>query len=186
MHDVLRELRHADLVPFFEERFELLFVVSMLHRFWIVRGQELVVPALQLSLIGMVDPVQLGVQFLFGKVRRDAVQELPPVLEGATILLQCLTRGVGAAIQLAEPTESARRVTVRGVPGERRNIAVRLSGGYFLSIASGSGRDFLFRMLRNAARLSVRVSDQELSFDVFGSDAIVSQCLQQQEGAPQN
>ena len=81
MHDVLRELRHADLVPFLEERFELLFVVSMLHRFWIVRGQELVVPALQLSLIGMVDPVQLGVQFLFGKVRRDAVQELPPVLE---------------------------------------------------------------------------------------------------------
>ena len=105
---------------------------------------------------------------------------------GATILLQCLTRGVGAAIQLAEPIESARRVTVRGVPGERRNIVVRLSGGYFLSIASGSGRDFLFRMLRNAARLSVRVSDQELSFEVFGSDAIVSQCLQQQEGAPQN
>ena len=105
---------------------------------------------------------------------------------GATILLQCLTRGVGAAIQLAEPIESARRVGVRGVPGERRNIVVRLSGGYFLSIASGSGRDFLFRMLRNAARLSVRVSDQELSFEVFGSDAIVSQCLQQQEGAPQN
>ena len=105
---------------------------------------------------------------------------------GDVILLQCLVRGVGAAIQLAEPIDSARRVTMRGIPGERRNIAVRLAGGYFLSIASGSGRDFLFRMLRNAARLSVRVSGQEFSFDVFGSDAIVSQCLQQQEGAPQD
>ena len=105
---------------------------------------------------------------------------------GDVILLQCLVRGVGAAIQLAEPIDSARRVTMRGVPGGRRNITVRPAGGYFLSIASGSGRDFMFRMLRNAASLSVRVSGQELSFDVFGSDAIVSQCLQQQEGAPQD
>lgn len=105
---------------------------------------------------------------------------------GAAILLQCLTRGTGAAIQLVEPVETG-RVTMRGVPGGRRNIAVRQqAGGYFLSIASGSGRDFLFRMLRNAAGLSIRVSGQEFSFDVFGSDAIVRQCLQQQEGAPQD
>ena len=104
---------------------------------------------------------------------------------GAAILLQCLTRGTGAAIQLAEPI-AARRLTMRGVPGERRNIAVRAqAGGYFLGIASGSGRDFLFRMLRNAVSLSVRVAEQELSFEVFGSDQIVSQCLQQQEGAPE-
>ena len=76
---------------------------------------------------------------------------------GATILLQCLTRGVGAAIQLAEPVESARRVAMRGIPGGRRNVAVRQqAGGYFLSISSGPGRDFMFRMLRNAASLSVR------------------------------
>ena len=105
---------------------------------------------------------------------------------GAALLLQCRTLGVGAAIQLAEPVE-ARRVTMRGVPGERRNIAVRRQGGgYFLAIESASGRDFMFRMLRAAVSLSVRVADQELSFEVFGSDAIVSQCLQQQEGAPQD
>ena len=105
---------------------------------------------------------------------------------GAAILLQCLTRGTGAAIQLAEPVE-ARRVAMRGIPGGRRNVAVRQqAGGYFLSISSGPGRDFMFRMLRNAASLSVDVADQELSFDVFGSDQIVSQCLQQQEAAPQD
>lgn len=105
---------------------------------------------------------------------------------GAAILLQCRTLGVGAAIQLVAPVE-ARRVAVRGVPGERRNVAVRRQGGgYFLAIESASGRDFLFRMLRNANLLNVDVSGQELSFEVFGSDQIVSQCLQQQEGAPQD
>lgn len=105
---------------------------------------------------------------------------------GAAILLQCRTVGVGAAIQLVQPVD-ARRVTMRGVPGERRNIAVRRQGGgYFLAIESASGRDFMFRMLRAANLLNVGVSDQELSFEVFGSDQIVSQCLQQQEGAPQD
>ncbi|MYK88589.1 MAG: hypothetical protein F4018_09755 [Acidobacteria bacterium] len=76
---------------------------------------------------------------------------------------------------------------MRGVPGGQRNVAVRWqAGGYFLAIASGSGRDFMFRMLRNAASLTVRVGDRELSFDVFGSDQIVSLCLQQQEAAPQD
>ena len=105
---------------------------------------------------------------------------------GAALLLQCRTLGVGAAIQLAQPV-NARRVTMRGVPGERRNVAVRQQGGgYFLAIESASARDFMFRMLRAANLLNVRVSDQELSFEVFGSDQIVSQCLQQQEGAPQD
>lgn len=105
---------------------------------------------------------------------------------GSAILLQCLTRGTGAAIQLAAPVD-ARRISMRGVPGGQRNIAVRQqAGGYFLGIASGAGRTFMFRMLRNAASLTVGVGDQELSFDVFGSDQIVSQCLQQQEAAPQD
>ena len=106
---------------------------------------------------------------------------------GDAIFLQCLTRGTGAALQFAEPVESIRGVTMRGVPGGQRNIAVRWqSGGYFLAIASGPGRDFMFRMLRNAASLNVRAGDRNLSFDVFGSDQIVSQCLQQQEAAPQD
>ena len=106
---------------------------------------------------------------------------------GDAIFLQCLTRGTGAALQFAQPVGSVRGVTMRGVPGGQRNVAVRSqAGGYFLAIASGSGRDFMFRMLRNAASLTVRVDDRELSFNVFGSDQIVSLCLQQQEAAPQD
>ncbi len=106
---------------------------------------------------------------------------------GDAIFLQCLTRGTGAALQFAQPVGSVRGVTMRGVPGGQRNVAVRWqAGGYFLAIASGSGRDFMFRMLRNAASLTVRVEDRELSFNVFGSDQIVSLCLQQQEAAPQD
>ena len=106
---------------------------------------------------------------------------------GDAIFLQCLTRGTGAALQFAQPVAAARGVTMRGIPGGQRNIAVRWqSGGYFLAIASGSGRDFMFRMLRNANQLTVRVNDRELSFDVFGSDQIVSECLQQQEAAPED
>lgn len=106
---------------------------------------------------------------------------------GDAIFLQCLTRGTGAALQFAQPVASVRGVTMRGVPGGQRNIAVRWqSGGYFLAIASGPGRDFLFRLLRNAASINFRVGDRQLSFDVFGSDQIVSLCLQQQEAAPQD
>ena len=105
---------------------------------------------------------------------------------GATILLQCRTVGVGMGLQYSQAQGAARRVTVRGVPGEQRNIAVRaVGGGYLLQIASASGRDFIFRMLRSAASLSVTVEDRRDSFEVFGSDSIVSQCLQQQEGAPE-
>ena len=105
---------------------------------------------------------------------------------GDAIFLQCLTRGTGAALQFAQPVGSVRGVTMRGIPGGQRNIAVRWqSGGYFLAIASGPGRDFLFRLLRNSASITFRVGDRRLSFDVFGSDQIVSLCLQQQEAAPQ-
>jgi len=105
---------------------------------------------------------------------------------GDAIFLQCLTRGTGAALQFAQPVNSVRGVTMRGVPGGQRNIAVRWqSGGYFLAIASGPGRDFMFRMLRSANILTVRAADRELEFNVFGSDQIVSQCLQQQEAAPE-
>ena len=43
----------------------------------------------------------------------------------------------------------------------------------------------MFRMLRSANILTVRAAGRELEFNVFGSDQIVSQCLQQQEAAPE-
>lgn len=100
---------------------------------------------------------------------------------GSTLILQCLPQGVGAGFEFAEQIEPTQRVTVRGVPGRQRNIAVQPVGDRVLRLASGHGRNFVLRMLRDASSLSVRASGQRVGFNVFGSDAIVSQCIQQQE-----
>ena len=99
----------------------------------------------------------------------------------STLVLQCLSQAVGAGFEFAEPIEPTQRVTVRGVPGPQRNIAVQPIGDRALLIASGRGRDFLLRMLSGAASITVRASGQRVWFQVFGSDTIVSQCVQQQD-----
>jgi len=100
---------------------------------------------------------------------------------GSALILQCLNQAVGAGFEFAEPIEPTQRITVRGVPGPQRNIAVEPVGDRALRIASGRGRDFLLRMISGAASVSVRASGQRLWFQVFGSDTIVSQCIQQQD-----
>ena len=103
--------------------------------------------------------------------------------EGAAIILQCLRQAVGAGFEFAEPIEqTTQRVTVRGVPGQQRNIAVQAVTDRVFRIASGRGRDFLLRMLSGAASISVRASGQRVGFQVFGSDTIVSQCVLQLQG----
>ena len=103
--------------------------------------------------------------------------------EGSAIILQCLRQAVGAGFEFAEPIErTTQRVTVRSVPGQQRNIAVQAVTERIFRIASGRGRDFLLRMLSGAASISVRASGQRVGFQVFGSDAIVSQCVLQQQG----
>ncbi len=100
---------------------------------------------------------------------------------GSTLILQCVPQGAGVGFEFAEPIEPTQRVTVRGVPGQQRNIAVQPVGDRVLRLASGQGRDFVLRMLRDAASIAVRTSGQRAGFDVFGSDPIVSQCIQQQD-----
>ena len=100
---------------------------------------------------------------------------------GSMLMLQCLNQAVGAGFAFAESIEPTQHVTVRGVPGPQRNIAVQPIGDRALRIASGRGRDFLLRMLSGASSVSVDASGQRVWFQVFGSDTIVSQCIQQQD-----
>ena len=100
---------------------------------------------------------------------------------GSALILQCMNQAVGAGFEFAEPIEPTQRITVRGVPGPQRNIAVQPIGDRALRIASGRGRDFLLRMISGAASVTVRASGQRVWFQVFGSDTIVSQCVQQQD-----
>ena len=102
--------------------------------------------------------------------------------EGAAIILQCLQQAVGAGFEFTEPTElTTQRVTVRGVPGQQRNIAVQAVTDRVFRVASGPGRDFLLRTLSGSARILVRASGQREWFQVFGSETIVSQCYLQQD-----
>ena len=100
---------------------------------------------------------------------------------GSALILQCLNQAVGAGFAFAESVAPTQRVTVRGVPGPQRNVAVQPIGDRALRIASGRGRDFLLRMLSAASSVSVDASGQRERFQVFGSDTIVSQCIQQQD-----
>ena len=100
---------------------------------------------------------------------------------GSMLILQCLSQAVGAGFAFAESVAPTQRVTVRGVPGPQRNVAVQPIGDRALRIASGRGRDFLLRMLSAASSVSVDASGQRERFQVFGSDTIVSQCIQQQD-----
>ncbi|MYN65289.1 MAG: hypothetical protein F4X11_09715 [Acidobacteria bacterium] len=58
-------------------------------------------------------------------------------------------QAVGAGFEFAEPIEPTQRITVRGIPGPQRNIAVQPVGDRALRIASGRGRDFLPLAIRN-------------------------------------
>lgn len=100
---------------------------------------------------------------------------------GSMLILQCLNQAVGAGFAFAESVAPMQRVTVRGVPGPQRNIAVQPIGDRALRIASGRGRDFLLRMLSAASSVSVDASGQREWFQVFGSETIVSQCIKQQD-----
>lgn len=111
---------------------------------------------------------------------------------GAQIIVECLLDGVAMGFQFpVDPFPrfaSIDRVTARGFPGRERNIAVSLRGNRSWSlfeVLNTRGRDFVFQMLRSAARLSVRVSPSATaSFEVFGSDRIVNQCYNQVEDEP--
>ena len=111
---------------------------------------------------------------------------------GAEIMLYCIVAGAGVWFHLPvgpfPRLALIERVTVRGIPGERRNVPVQLHGNLQWSsfgVVSGTGRDFVFKMLRNAARVFVRVSREvNTSFEVFGSDGIVTQCQNHIEDEP--
>ena len=74
------------------------------------------------------------------------------------------------------------RVTARGIPGRQRNLAASLRGNRSWSlfeVLNARGRDFVFRMLRDATTLSVRLSPgTTASFEVFGSAANRGSVLQ--------
>ena len=101
--------------------------------------------------------------------------------DGAVIILACLVNGQAAAFGFPEPIEPTERATVRGIPGGRENIAVTPINDRVLQLAGGRGLDFTFDLLRESTSISVRASGESTVFEVFGSNSIISECLNQEE-----
>ena len=101
--------------------------------------------------------------------------------DGSAVVLLCLVNGQAVAFQFPEPIESADRATVRGTPGGQENVQVAQVSDQLLQVTGARGRDFTLNLLQSATRLSVRASGQSADFEIFGSESIVRECIQQQE-----
>ncbi len=106
--------------------------------------------------------------------------------EDAVVILTCHPQGVGVGFEFPTPLEDTERATLRGIPGDRQNVAVARVGERVVSISGGRGRDIALQLLRNAARLFVRVAGEQATFSILGSNTVVSECLNQQDEAIRN
>lgn len=105
--------------------------------------------------------------------------------DGASLILMCELRGVNAGFGFPEPVDATERATLRAVPGERQNVAVVPVNDRLFQLTGGRGVDTFLRLLRTTASLRVSLSGERTAFQVFGSDSIVSECLQRQEPPPE-
>ena len=103
--------------------------------------------------------------------------------EGAAIILVCQLGGVSAGFEFPDALETTGSASIRGVPGERQNIAVAPVSDRVVRLTSGRGLEVLLRLLRSTANLFVRAGGERTSFEVFGSAPVVSQCLERQDEA---
>ena len=103
--------------------------------------------------------------------------------EGAAIILACQLGGVSAGFEFPEPLEVTGSASVRGVPGERQNIAVAPVSERVVRVTTGRGIEVLLRLLRTTANLYVRAGGARSHFEVFGSAPLVTQCLERQDEA---
>ncbi len=103
--------------------------------------------------------------------------------EGAAIILVCQLGGVSAGFEFPEALDVTGSASIRGVPGERQNIAIAPVSDRVVRLTTGRGLEALLRLLRNSANLYVRAGGERTSFEVFGSAPVVSQCLGRQDAA---
>ncbi len=105
--------------------------------------------------------------------------------DGASLILVCELRGVNGGFEFPAPVDATERATLRAVPGERQNVAVTPISDRLFQLTGGRGVDTFLRLLRTTANLRVSLSGERAAFQVFGSDSIVSECLQRQEPLPE-
>ena len=103
--------------------------------------------------------------------------------EGAAIILVCQLGGVSAGFEFPGALEATESASIRGVPGERQNVAVAPVNERVVRLSTGRGIELLLRLLRSTANLYVRAGGARATFEVFGSAPLVTQCLERQDEA---
>lgn len=114
--------------------------------------------------------------------------------EGAAIFLLCTEQEMRAGFVFAEPIESAAGVLLLGEaayvesgshrsPHVRRSFPVAQLDARTVEVVRGRGLDFTLRLLGAAARVHVRSAGGRASFEVSGSDSILTQCTGAEEMA---
>jgi len=103
--------------------------------------------------------------------------------EGAAIILVCQLAGVSAGFEFPGALEATESASIRGVPGERQNVAVAPVNERVVRLSTGRGIELLLRLLRSTANLYVRAGGARTTFEVFGSAPLVTQCLERQDEA---
>ena len=68
--------------------------------------------------------------------------------EGAVIILVCQLGGISAGFEFPGSLDAAESASIRGVPGERQNVAVAPVNDRVLRLTSGRGLETLLRLLR--------------------------------------
>lgn len=99
--------------------------------------------------------------------------------EGAAIVLECVDQGIRVGFAFAAPLLATERVALRAVPGERLYAGVTRVDERAIRVEGHRGLDFVLKTLRTKARILVRASNHRASFDIFGSEVVVQQCLRQ-------
>ena len=102
---------------------------------------------------------------------------------GAAIILVCQLGGVSAGFEFPGALEATESASIRGVPGERQNVAVAPVNERVVRLTTGRGIEVLLRLLRSTANLYVRAGGARTTFEVFGSAPLVTQCLERQDEA---
>ncbi|MCY4505983.1 MAG: hypothetical protein OXG35_03340, partial [Acidobacteria bacterium] len=84
--------------------------------------------------------------------------------EGAAIILVCQLGGVSAGFEFPGALEATESASIRGVPGERQNVAVAPVNERVVRLTTGGGIELLLRLLRSNAHLSVRAGGARGAF----------------------
>ena len=107
--------------------------------------------------------------------------------QGAAIVLLCTEQEMRVGFVFAEPIESAAGALLYGEtasvesgshlsPHVRQSFPVAQLDAQTVQVVSGRGLDFTLRLLGAATRVHLRSGGGRTSFEVSGSDSILTQC----------